>query len=405
VTANEPVILTLNGGSSSLKFSVARMTSPPERLVRGSVSDIAGKSPKLSVSFAGGNLKSQPVHAADHAHAAQAVLTELAAYAAPQRIALVAHRVVHGGKSGDRARRVTPELIDELRALSPLDPDHLPAELALIEAARSLAPNADAVCCFDSAFHRTLPRVARLLAIPREYAERGVTRYGFHGLSYAFLLKELAHCAGQPAARGRVILAHLGAGASLCAVRDGRCMDTTMGFTPTSGVPMATRSGDVDPGALLWLLREGRLSVDALDDLLNHRSGLLGVSGISGDVRELLEREAREPAAAEALALFCYHVRKAIGALATAIGGVDTLVFSGGIGEHSQQIRARCTQGLEYLGIVLDEQRNGASAAIISANRSACAVRVIATDEESVLAEQALAAIELDPHPASEVRE
>jgi acetate kinase len=396
--------LTFNGGSSSLKFSVARLPTPHERLLRGAVSGIGSSAPSLTVDFGSGPSKSQPVRAADHGEAAGAVLHELGPFAEPDRIALVAHRVVHGGRSGDRARRLTPELLKELRALAPLDPDHLPAELALIEAVSSLAPNVPAVCCFDTAFHRSLPRVARLLAIPREYTERGVTRYGFHGLSYTFLMRALAKSANDGAAGERVILAHLGAGASLCAVRGGQCVDTTMGFTPTSGVPMATRSGDVDPGALLWLLREGGLSVDGLDDLLNHRSGLLGVSGISGDVRELLEREASEPAAADALALFCYQVRKSIGALASTIGGVDTLVFSGGIGEHSPEIRARSARGLEYLGITLDEHKNQLGAPIISSDASACTVRVIATDEESILAEEAFAALERDSQPALETR-
>ena len=390
------VILTLNGGSSSLKFSVARAARPQERVVRGAVSAIGDRSPVLEMRVAGREPEQRAVRAGDHAQAADVVLAELATYAKTERIAVIAHRVVHGGAQGDRPRRVTAELLAALRALAPLDPDHLPAELALIDAMAARAPDVPAVCCFDTTFHRSLPRVAQLFALPKEYSERGLRRYGFHGLSYTYLLEALAADAGQPAANARVILAHLGAGASLAAVRDGRCLETTMGFTPTSGLPMAKRSGDVDPGALIWLMREERLSVDGLDELLNHRSGLLGLSGSSGDMRELLEREARDPAAADAVSLFCYQVKKAIGALAAAIGGIDTLVFSGGIGEHSPEVRARSTQGLQYLGIELDEAENRRGSAVISRSEGRCAVRVIATDEESILAREALTALETD---------
>jgi acetate kinase len=255
-------------------------------------------------------------------------------------------------------------------------------------------PNVPQVACFDTTFHRTMPRVARLLAIPWQYTTAGLQRYGFHGLSYTFLLEELARVAGHEAARGRVILAHLGAGSSLAAVYDGRCVETTMGFTPTSGIMMATRSGDVDPGVLLWLCRNEHLGVDELDELVNRRSGLLGVSGSTSDMRELLAAEANDSRAADAVALFCHQARKAVGALAATIGGVDTLVFSGGIGDAAPVIRARIAHGLEHLGIAIDEERNELNADIISADSSRCTVHVQATDEESIIAREALVVVD-----------
>ena len=340
--------------------------------------------------------------AADHAQAADAVLAQLEAERVLSTVVAVAHRIVHGGGLGDRSRLITPDLLRALRALETLDPDHLPAELAIVEALAARAPAVRQVACFDTAFHRTMPRVARLLSIPRRYQAAGVERYGFHGLSYTFLLEELARIGGTEAARGRVIIAHLGAGASLAAVLGGRCVETTMGFTPTSGIPMATRSGDLDPGVLLWLLRNEVADADALDDLVNRRSGLLGVSGTTADMRELLAAEARDASAAEAVELFCHHVRKAIGALATTTGGLDTLVFSGGIGERSSTVRARIATGLEHLGVVIDARRNQDNAAIISVEASRCVVRAMATDEESILEREALAVSEQHPLPGED---
>jgi acetate kinase len=387
-------ILTMNGGSSSLKFSVATASHPPRRIQSGSIASIGTEHAVLTIDRQSGDPSVGPVSARDHVTAAQCVLDRLESEGALRSVAAVGHRLVHGGRSSERSRRVTPALLAELRSLAPLDPDHLPAELAIIEATARLAPSIPQIACFDTTFHRTMPRVARLLPLPRRYFAAGLERYGFHGISYTFLLEELARIAGPAAATGRVILAHLGAGASLAAVRDGRSVDTTMGFTPTSGVMMATRSGDLDPGALVWLLRTDRLGVDALDDLLNRRSGLLGVSDTTADMRELLARESSDPRAADAVALFCHQARKAIGALAATIGGVETLVFSGGIGATSAIIRARIAEGLEHLGIELDPARNTANAAVISIDGARTVVRRMVTDEESILARDALAILE-----------
>ena len=367
-------ILTLNAGSSSLKLALFDGAAPPERVFSYSVARVGKK-------------------VADHAQALDVALAQVDAHGGLEALSAVGHRVVHGGPRYAAPQLVTPGVIEELRRLAVLDPDHLPAEIAILEAMRSRAPSLPQVACFDTAFHRTMPRVARLLPIPRRYETEGLQRYGFHGLSYTYLAQELARVAGEPAARGRVVLAHLGAGASLAALRDGRCVDTTMGFTPNSGVPMGTRSGDLDPGVVLYLLRAGGLDADALDDVLSRRSGLLGVSETSADMRDLLEHRSGDPRAADAVALFCHSVRKAIGALTATIGGLQTLVFSGGIGENAAPIREEIARGLEHLGIELDDSRNAANAAVISADASVCTVRVIRTDEESIIARETLATI------------
>lgn len=390
----ERPIFTFNAGSSSLKLGVFAAAAPPRRLLSAAVSRIGLPGATLTIVEGEAPEVGQAVDVPDHARALALLLDHVRPHHGLARGAAVGHRVVHGGPRYDSSRRVTPEVLAELRRLRALDADHLPAEIAIIEAMSRLAPALPQVACFDTAFHRDMPRVARLLAIPRRYEAEGVRRYGFHGLSYTFLVEELRRVAGAEAARGRVVLAHLGSGASLCAVREGRSVDTTMGFTPISGIPMGTRSGDLDPGVLLYLLRVEGLSVAALDDLCNHRSGLYGVSGSSPDMRDLLGREAEDPAAADAVALFCQSAKKAVGALAATLGGLDTLVFSGGIGERSPSIRARISRGLEHLGVVIDDARNEAGAPVVSTDESRCTVRVLRTDEESILAREALAVIE-----------
>jgi acetate kinase len=290
--------------------------------------------------------------------------------------------------------RITPALLEELRRLRPYDPEHLPLEIELIEAVGRRFQHPAQVACFDTAFHRTLPRVARLLPIPRRFDAQGVQRYGFHGLSYAFLMEELARVAGPEAAQGRVVLAHLGSGASLAAVRGGRSLDTSMGFTPTGGVPMGTRSGDLDPGVLFDLGRREGLTAEQLEAMTHKECGLLGVSETSADMRDLLGRASRDVRAAEAVELFCYRVKKQIGAFAAALGGLDTLVFSAGIGENCPPVRRQICAGLELFGIALDEARNDANAGQIGAGR--VDVRVMHTDEELMIARSACRL--LQPH-------
>jgi len=280
-------------------------------------------------------------------------------------------------------------MIEELRRLSPFDPEHLPLEIELIEAFRQRHPTLPQVACFDTAFHRTMPRVATLLPIPRRYEAEGVRRYGFHGLSYEFLMEELARLGDPAATGGRVILAHLGDGASLAAVRDGESIDTSMGFTPTAGLVMSSRSGDLDPGLVSYLARTEQMSAMQFQEMVNHASGLLGVSETSSDMRDLLDHEMQDVRAAEAVALFCYQAKKWIGAFAAALGGLDTLVFAGGIGENAPRVRERICDGLDFLGIELDQKRNAENAPLISSEAGRVKLRVIRTDEEIMIARSA----------------
>jgi acetate kinase len=281
---------------------------------------------------------------------------------------------------------VTQGLLDELHSISPYDPDHLPREIQLIETFRQRNPKLPQVACFDTAFHRTMPRVAKLLPIPRRYDAMGVQRYGFHGLSYAYLMEELTRLGDPAATTGRVILAHLGNGASMAAVRDGKSIDTSMSFTPTAGLVMSTRSGDLDPGLAPYLARTDHVTTKQFYEMVNHKSGLLGVSETSSDMRDLLALEPHDVRAAEAVALFCYQAKKWIGAFTAALGGLDTFVFAGGIGENAPPVRTRICEGLKSLGIELDESRNAVTAAVISTEASRATVRVIRTDEELMIA-------------------
>jgi acetate kinase len=303
-----------------------------------------------------------------------------------ERVDGIGHRVVHGGLKISQAQIVTPRLIQELRRISPYDPEHMPSGIQLMEVFHRRCPRCPQVACFDTAFHRDMPRVARLLPIPRRFDTKGVQRFGFHGLSYAYVMQELKRLAGARAAGGRIILAHLGNGASLAAVQRGKSIDTSMGFTPAAGIPMSTRSGDLDPGLFWYLARTEHTTGKQFHEMVHHQSGLLGVSQISSDMRDLLAREAGDVRAAEAVALFCYQVKKWIGAFAAALGGLDTLVFTGGIGENAAEVRARVCDGLQFLGIRVDAKRNRAAAAVISSSTSKVTVRVIRTDEEATIA-------------------
>ncbi len=375
-------LLTINGGSSSIRFAVYEVAATPRRRLDGKIDRIGLRGTNLVVSGSSG--RPQVLEGAGHGAAVEFLLKWLEAQPLFASIEGVGHRVVHGLKHSE-PERVTPALLKELRRLTPYDPEHLPREIRLIEAFVRRHPKLPQVACFDTAFHRTMPRVARLLPIPRRYGAKGVERYGFHGLSYTYLMEELARL-DPAAAKGRVILAHLGNGASMAAVRDGKSMDTSMGFTPTAGLVMSSRAGDLDPGLMYYLARTERMTAPRFQRMVNHESGLLGVSGSSSDVRDLLAREATDVRAAEALDLFCYQARKWIGAFAAALGGLDTLVFAGGIGEHAPVIRERICHGLEFLGIELDRTRNAKNAPLISRAAGRVKVRIIRTDEELVMA-------------------
>ena len=382
-----PRILTINGGSSSIKFALFEAGDPLRRIIEGAIDRIGLPAPVFAVK--GLNKAddfSRPVTAPDHTAAVGALMDWVGERLGLDALAAVGHRVVHGGPKYSSPQRITAEMVEELHRLSPFDPEHLPEEILLTEAFHRRFPDLPQVACFDTAFHHDLPRVAQLLPIPRRYETQGVRRYGFHGLSYAFLMGELARLAGSEAAQGRVILAHLGNGASLAAVRDGKSIDTSMGFTPAAGLVMSTRSGDLDPGLVWYLARTEKMSAKQFNEMVNSQSGLLGVSETTSDMSDLLKRETQDVRAAEAIALFCYQVKKWIGAFAAALGGLDTLVFAGGIGENAPTVRARICEGLGFLGVELEEKRNAANEGVISAAACRVAVRVIRTDEELMIA-------------------
>ena len=382
-----PRILTINGGSSSIKFALFEAGDSLRRILEGSIERIG--LPEATLRVKGLNQAdnfSRPVTAPDHTAAVGALMDWIEQRLGRATLTAVGHRVVHGGPKYSDPQLITKEMVEELHQLTPFDPEHLPEEILLTEAFHRRFPDLPQIACFDTAFHPDLPRVAQLLPIPRRYEAQGVRRYGFHGLSYAFLMGELARLAGAQAAKGRVILAHLGNGASLAAVRDGKSVDTSMSFTPTAGVPMSTRSGDLDPGLVWYLARTEKMSAKQFNEMVNFQSGLLGVSETSSDMRDLLECETRDVRAAEAVALFCYQVKKWVGAFAAALGGLDTLVFAGGIGENAPIVRTRICEGLEFLGIALEEKRNAANEGVISAEASRVSVRVIRTDEEWMIA-------------------
>ncbi len=378
-------ILTINAGSSSIRFALFDCAGQPIRVLDGKMQRIGSPDVGLTVRTVGGAATQIDMPATRGRGAVDSLLQWLqgSAVAAPDA---VGHRVVHG-MLHTAPERVTAELLAELRRITPFDPEHLPRELELIEALQRAYPKVPHVACFDTAFHRSMPAVATQLPIPRRYAHKGVQRYGFHGLSYTFLMQELTRIAGPAAACGRVILAHLGSGASLAAVQGGRCIDTSMGFTPAAGLVMGTRSGDLDPGLMSFLALSESMNAERFQTMVNHESGLLGVSETSADVRDLLDRELNDSRAREALALFCYQAKKWIGSFAAVLGGVDTLVFAGGIGENAAPLRRRICDGLQFLGIEIDELKNQQNAPQISPDTGAAAVRVIHTDEEIIIAD------------------
>ena len=378
-------ILAVNGGSSSIKFALYAAGDGKRRL-HGNIDRIGSPDAALTLGEMDGQARSEPIDAADHVSGAGALMDIIARRAGAEAVAAIGHRVVHGGPKYSEPQRITREVLAELRRLSPYDPEHLPAEIRLIEAFTERYPGLPQVACFDTAFHRDMPRAARILPIPRRFAAKGVQRYGFHGLSYAYLLEELGRLAGREAANGRVILAHLGNGASIAAVRGGKSIDTSMAFTPAAGLPMSTRSGDLDPGLVWYLARTEGLTPEQFNRMANTESGLLGVSEISSDMRDLLKREGEDVRAAEAVEMFCYQAKKWIGAFAAALGGLDTLVFAGGIGENAAGVRERICAGLDFLGVNLEAERNRAGAPVISSAANSVTVRVMRTDEEVMIA-------------------
>jgi len=387
-------ILTINSGSSSIRFAVYEAGEPPRRRLDGKIDRIGLNGTNLTVNDPA--VKPQVprrLGAADHRKAAGFLMDWLQAQPVFASVKAAGHRVVHGMKHSE-PQRVTARLLADLHRITPYAPEHLPRGIALIEAFLRRHPKLPQVACFDTAFHRSMPKVAKLLPIPRRYTAKGVERYGFHGLSYAYLMEELGRL-DPAAAKGRVILAHLGNGASLAAVRDGKSIDTSMGFTPTAGLVMSTRTGDLDPGLLYYLARTERMTAARLQRMVNHESGLLGVSGTSSDLRDLLARERGDVRAAEAVALYCYQAKKWIGSFAAALGGLDTLVFAGGTGENAPLVRERICDGLGFLGIELNRKRNAKNAPLVSPDDGRVKVRVIRTDEELMIAKSVTRVLDL----------
>ena len=383
---DDALILTINGGSSSIKFALYQINEAPMRLLHGKIDRIGLKDSTLTFNDENENRKdSLKIDASDHQSAAEFLIDWLEQQGNFSSVKAMGHRVVHGMEH-TQPEYISQELLDELHRISPYDMDHLPAEIELIEAFRKRHPKLPQVACFDTAFHCSMPRVAKLLPIPRRFDAMGIRRYGFHGLSYAYLIQELARVAGKKVAQGRVILAHLGNGASLAAVHEEKSIDTSMGFTPAGGLTMGTRPGDLDPGVAWYMMKSENLSLKQFNNLINHDSGLLGISETSSDMHDLLVAETKDVRAAEAVALFCYQVKKWIGAFAAALGGLDTLVFAGGIGENAPPVRAHICDGLSFLGVELNESRNAETADVISTDDSRVTVRVIHTDEEQMIA-------------------
>ncbi|EAT58961.1 acetate/propionate family kinase [Chlorobium ferrooxidans] len=384
-------ILAFNTGSSSIKFALYEVGEESRVIFSGSLTRIGSSGGSYSLFDGGGrSLASESASVEDHVAACEFVFSRLTSYFAALRPDAIGHRMVHGGPLFSEPQVVTRQLIASLEELSPFAPEHLPPALKALRHLEKLFPGTLQVACFDTSFHATMPSVAKLYALPQSVRSAGVRRYGFHGLSYEYILGELLKQASPGKLEGRIIMAHLGHGASMVAVRDGRSIETTMGFSPAGGLVMSTRTGDLDPGVILFLLEQGRMTPAEIKELVTRRSGLLGISGRTDDMRELLNAEEADSAAREAVELFCYQARKSLGSLAAVLGGVDRLIFSGGIGENSAEIRSRLSAGLEFLGIRIDEAKNREHAAVISHEEGAVEINIINTNEELMIARHTL---------------
>ncbi|WP_428679957.1 acetate/propionate family kinase [Reyranella sp.] len=385
-------IVVLNAGSSSIKFALYDAGADGALLYRGQIERI-GVGPHLEVRDAAGKTVAErkwPDRALDHHGATAEIMAHGQALLAGRPVLAFGHRVVHGGTKFVAPVRIDRAIVSELESLVPLAPLHQPHNLAPVAAILDAAPHLPQIACFDTAFHRTQPMLAQEFALPRELTAGGVRRYGFHGLSYDFVTKRLR--ATQPAlAEGKLVIAHLGNGASLCATNDGRSIASTMGFTALDGLMMGTRAGALDPGVLLYLAQQRGMSFAAIEDLLYRRSGLLGVSGISSDMRTL--RASSEPAAREAIDLFVYRIVREIGSLAAALGGVDGIVFTAGIGENDAATRAEILEGCRWLGVALDPALNHTCEGRISTDGSTVSAWIVPTDEERMIAQYTSSAL------------
>lgn len=385
--AAKPRILVINSGSSSIKFATFELgPAEPKRLFSGALERIGLEAGRfLTTNNDGEVLIDETQELPNHVAALDVLLAWIENRPSESSLTAVGHRVVHGGPECDCALRVTPSLEARLKHLIPLAPLHLPHNLAAITAVRLRRPDLIQVTSFDTAFHHGLPRVAQLTALPRKFEDDGIRRYGFHGLSYEYVIEDVRRHEGAEAANAKMIVAHLGNGASMAAIKNGRSVETTMGFSTLAGLPMGTRTGDLDPGIMLHLLIEKKMQPEVLQHLLYEQSGLLGLSGLSRNMSDLLEHQ-ELPAAREAIDYFCHHARQHLAGLTASLGGLDRVVFTGGIGANSPEIRARICAGLDYLGIVVDPHRNGTKKRVICTDTSPVRVEAFKTDEELVIA-------------------
>jgi acetate kinase len=387
-TASSRRVLTINTGSSSLKSAMysAEDHGSLLQLFSAEISRIGLSGCRFQVKAAHTQASSdQQCDLPDHAAALKMLLEWIDRDPAYRGFDAVGHRVVHGGPLYSTPQLITPQLVRTLEDLVAIDPDHLPQALSAISFISRWHPELPQVGCFDTAFHRSIPKVAAMYALPREFYDEGVLRYGFHGLSYEYVMQQLARI-DEVAGDARVVVAHLGNGASMSAIRNGKSIDTSMGYTPTAGLVMGTRCGDVDPGVLIHLLLDRKMTGEQVDEMINKHSGLLGVSGTSEDMRDLLAKQCTDERAREAVELFCYRAKKYLGAYAAALGGLDLLVFTGGIGEHSAEVRSGICRELDFLGIEIDSARNDNNALVISSDKSKVKVRVIKTNEDLMIA-------------------
>lgn len=388
-------LLSLNGGSSSIKFAIFEFTHKLSPMLTGRIDDIGSSKVSFQV-FGDDKTKniSKMIGQADYNSAVNILTDWLKEYSKDKQIIAIGHRIVFGGDSYSAPQQITQEMLKELRHFTPIDPSHLPEQILLVEAMSDLFPHQSQIACFDTYFHKDMPTISKLLPIPRRYFDKGIRRYGFHGLSCEYLMSALTRLDGNYVAHGRVILAHLGSGASVTAVHNGTSVDTSMSLTPCSGLPMATRSGEVDPGLLFYLAQTEGMNPTRINNLMNNESGLKGISEISGNIKNLLKLETADKYAADAVSFFCYQVRKAICSMAATIGGINTLVFSGGIGENIPEVRARICENLGFIGIQLDFEKNELNDHIISTSASDVLVRVIHTNEELVIAQHVYDALD-----------
>jgi acetate kinase len=377
-------LVTINGGSSSIKFAMYEMSNNPTLIFSGSIDHIGLDNTVLNVIYENKVKERLEVYSPSFYEASIYLILWLKKQPGFNRVQCIGHRIVHG-MDHTEAEVINTSALKELKKIRNYDPEHLPAEIAIIELFKSRCAGLLQIACFDTSFHTTLPRIAKMLSIPRRFDKAGIQRYGFHGLSYAYLMEELKKNIGLEA-NGRVVLAHLGNGVSLAAVKEGKSIDTTMGFTPAGGCVMGTRSGDLDPGVAWYMMNSEGMNTTQFNHLINHEAGLLGVSETSADMQVLLQKESSDERAAEAIALFCYQIKKWIGSYLAVLGGLDILVFSGGIGENAPIIRSRICMGLEFAGIILDEEQNEQNGFQISMKGHKVKVLVIPTNEELMIA-------------------